>query len=144
MKKLLAVCFSFLLTGFYAVSQAETPDQMDATYPQTAAPASTNYTSYKNCIRLYKLPQEKLFYLALSSVNANKFEILEMQSRSGYILFLAQGKEFLLDVLQKDKSFSYLKLSPADNNYYFSPTIPQKIFNYIDLNFNAEVKELKF
>lgn len=119
-------------------------DEIDAAYPQVAAPAATTYTSYKDCIRLYKLPPEKLFYLALSSVNANKFEILEMQSRSGYILFQFQGKELLLDVLQKDKYFTYLKLTPADNNYYFSPTIPQKLFNYIDLNFNAEVKELKF
>ena len=115
-------------------------DQLDKTYTQTAS----SYTSYRDCIRLYKLPFDKLFYLALSSVNANKYELLEMQSRNGYIIFEAEGKEFLLDVMKKDKSFTFLKITPADNNYYFSSTIPRKIFNYVDLNFNAEVKELKF
>ncbi|MBS4761056.1 MAG: hypothetical protein KHX03_10205 [Clostridium sp.] len=130
----------FMLTGLKVFAA----DQLESSYAQTAAKASVDYTSYKNCIRLYKLPSKKLFFLALSSVNANKFEILEMQSRNGYILFKAEGKEFLLDVLGKDKNYTYLKLTPGNNNYYFSPSIVQKIFNYIDVNFNAEVKELKF
>ncbi len=142
MKKLsltiLTVFFFFTGLNVFAL------DQLESSYAQTAARTTLEYTSYKNCIRLYKLPSKKLFFLALSSVNANRFEILEMQSRNGYILFKADGKEFLLDVLGKDKNYTYLKLTPGDNNYYFSSTIPQKIFNYIDVNFNAEVKELKF
>lgn len=105
---------------------------------------SSSYTNYRNCIRLYKLPFEKLFYLALSSVNENKYEIVEMQSRNGYILFEAEGREFLLTVMKKDKNFTFLRLTPADNNYYFSPFIPQKIFRQVDVNFNTEIKELKF
>lgn len=106
--------------------------------------ATSAYTNYRDCIRLYKLPFEKLFLLALSSVNENKYEIVEMQSRNGYILFSAEGREFLLTVMKKDKNFTFLRLTPADNNYYFSSFIPQKIFRQVDVNFNAEVKELKF
>lgn len=142
MKKLLffiliAFCFSFypcLQNRVYA------QDELEATYAQSVA----SYTNYKDCIRLYKLPYDKLFYLALSSVNANKYEIAEMQSRNGYIIFEAEGREFLLNIMKKDKNFTFLKLAPCDNNYYFSPLIPQKIFKYIDLQFNAEVKDLKF
>lgn len=111
---------------------------------ENVAPSSSSaYTNYRDCIRLYKLPYEKLFYLALSSVNASKFEIVDMQSRNGYLIFTDGSREYLLTVFKKDSSFTFLKLSPCDNNYYFSPTIPFKIFNYIDLHFNAEVKELK-
>jgi len=76
-------------------------------------------------------------------VEANKYEIVEMQSRGGYIIFKAENKEFLITVLQKDKSYSFMKISPCDNNYYFSPNIPEKIFNQIALLFNTELKEIK-
>lgn len=106
-------------------------------------PNTTTYTNYRDCIKLYKLPYDKLFFLALSSIEANKFEIVEMQSRGGYIIFKAENKEFLITVLQKDKLYSFMKISPCDNNYYFSPNIPEKIFNQIALLFNAELKEIK-
>lgn len=138
MKKVLT--FLIVFGAFLSCGKVFAADMMDEAHVQT----TSSYTNYKDCIRLYKLPPQKLFFLALSSVNANKYEIVEIQSRSGYILFKANGKELLLDVLKKDKNFSYIKLTPADNSYYFSPTIPTKIFNYIDLHFNSEVKELKF
>ena len=117
-------------------------------FAKTAMPVfaegQATYTNYKDCIRLYKLPFEKLYFLALSSVNANKYDIVEMQSRNGYIIFEANGKEFLLTIMKKDKNFAFLRVTPCDNNYYFSPQIPENIFRYVDLNFNMEVKELKF
>ena len=134
----------FLACALLCVSisavRAFSQDTIDKTYKQNAA----SYTNYKDCIRLYKLPYEKLYYLALSSANFNKYEIKEMQSRNGYIIFEAEGREFLLDILKKDKNYTFLKLTPCDNNYYFNPQIPRKIYNYVDLHFNSEVKELKF
>lgn len=137
MKLFLTTMFLTLALALSVPAFAE--DQIDS-----AQPKSSSYTNYKDCIRLYKLPFDKLYLLALSSVNANKFEIEEMQSRNGYIIFSDGGREYLLSVLKKDKSFTFLKIAPCDNNYYFSPTIPYKIFNYVDLRFNSEVKELKF
>lgn len=124
-------------------STAKAQVQMTQVTPVTKQ-VSSAYTNYRDCIRLYKLPFEKLYYLALSSVNENKYEIIEMQSRNGYILFKADGREFLLTVMKKDKNFTFLKLTPADNNYYFSSFIPQKVFRQVDVNFNTEIKELKF
>lgn len=133
------ILFLICILGISSLGVFAAQDSIDASYAKTAA----SYTNYKDCIRLYKLPYEKLFYLTLSSVNFNKYEILEMQSRNGYIIFEEDGREFLLNVMRKDKNYTFLRLTPADNNYYFSPTIPQKIFRYIDLNFNADIKELK-
>lgn len=130
----------FFISIFGLAFPAFAQDSIETSYEQTAS----SYTNYRDCIRLYKLPPEKLFYLAVSSINFNKYETLEMQSRNGYIIFEAEGKEFLLNIMKKDKYFTFLKISPCDNNYYFSQMIPQKIFRYVDVNFNVEAKELKF
>ncbi len=133
------IIYLSLVSGFYAKTFAK-EDELEAAYAQTAA----QYTNYRDCIKLYKLPFEKLFYLALSSVEGSKFELLEIQSRNGYIVFKAENKEFLISVYKKDKSSTFIKITPCDNSYYFSPQIPQKIFNYIVAHYNNEVKELKF
>lgn len=138
MKKL--CCTLFLVCMVLCTANAATAETtIDSTYKQNQA----SYTNYKDCIKLYKLPFGKLFMLALSSVNSANYEILEMQSRNGYIIFKAEGREFLLDVLAKNKSYSYLKITPCDNNYYFNPKIPVKIFNGVTLHFNDEIKEIK-
>lgn len=136
---LLFICLlCILFTGVFV--PGFTKDELDNSYTQS----TSSYTNYRDCIKLYKLPFSKLYFLALSSVEANKYETLEMQSRNGYIIFKVDNREFLLSVMKKDKNYTFLKLTPCDNNYYFSPLIPQKIFNYINSHFNAEVKELKF
>lgn len=111
--------------------------------PAQTQPQPATYATYQSCIRQYQLPSEKLYYLSLAAVNSSKFEILEMQSRSGYILFEANEKEFLLSIMKKDNKTSFVKITPADNNYSFSVTLPQRIFSYIDMNFNAQVLEVK-
>ena len=134
--KIAFLCITvFWVTGLSSFAQ----DTIDKTYKQN----SSSYTNYKDCIRLYKLPFSKLYFLALSSINFNKYETKEIQSRNGYIIFEAENREFLISVFKKDKNFTFLKITPCDNNYYFNPSIPRKIYNYIDLHFNNEVKELK-
>ncbi len=110
---------------------------------QTSTAQPQTYASYQSCLRQYQLPFEKLYYLALSAVNSNKFEILEMQSRSGYILFEYNNKEFLLSIMKKDNKTSFIKLTPADNDYYFSSSIPQRIFSTIDMTIGLPVQEIK-
>lgn len=139
MKKLICFLF-FVCTSICTLPAAFAETTIDSTYKQNQA----SYTNYKDCIRLYKLPFGKMFMLALSSVNAANYEILEMQSRNGYIIFKAEGREFLLDILAKNKSYTYLKITPCDNNYYFNPKIPVKIFNGVALHFNDDIKEIKF
>ena len=131
----------FILSTLLLCSQnAKAESTIDKTYKQNQA----SYTNYHDCIRLYKLPFGKLYFLAQSAANALNYEIKEMQSRNGYLIIEAEGREFLLDISAKDKTYTYLKLTPCDNNYYFNPQIPRKIFNYVDLHFNTDIKELKF
>ncbi len=121
-------------------SSAFAEDEIETSYAQSAS----KYTNYRDCIKLYKLPFDKTFYLALSSVAGSKYELVEIQSRNGYIKFRTDGRDFLISVYKKDKNSTYVKISPCNNSYYFSQTIVQKIFNYIASHYNNEVKELKF
>ena len=138
MKNKFAIILSALLFfNLYAYAEEIIPAQPAQTQAIVA------YTNYRDCIKLYKIPANKLFFLTLSAIHNNKFQLLEMQSRNGYLIFEENGREFLLNVMKKDNNHTFLRLTPADNNYYFSPTIPQKIFNYIDSKTNAEIQEMK-
>lgn len=88
----------------------------------------------EDCNKLYKMPPEKLFYMTIAGVNANRFSVDEIQSKTGYILFTAVGKQFLASVIKIDNNRSILKVTPADNVYYFQPGIVLNLFKYIDVN----------
>ena len=50
---------------------------------------------FEYCNKIFNINAERLFYLTIASINANKFKIDEIQSKSGYILFTAADKQFL-------------------------------------------------
>ena len=89
---------------------------------------------YNICTRNYILTPEKLFYMSIASINANRFTIDEIQSKTGYILFTAVNKQYLASVVKVDANKSMLRITPTSNNYFFAPGIVLNIFRYIDLN----------
>lgn len=89
---------------------------------------------YNLCTRNYILTPEKLFYMAIASINANRFTLDEIQSKTGYILFTAVGRQYLASVVKVDSSKSMLRITPTSNNYFFAPGIVLNVFRYIDLN----------
>lgn len=107
-----------------------TPAWADMTMQQLTTPANV---SFETCVRTYNLPANKLYYLTLNSITANNFETKELQSKTGYILFKAAGREFLATVAYYGANKSILKITPANNVYYFAPGIVLNIFKYIDV-----------
>ncbi len=101
-----------------------------------------SYTNQENCTQTYRIPSEKLYFLTLSAINANKFQSLEAQTRGGFILFNAGKKQFLATVAKVDDKSSVLKIAPVDNSYYFSPSIVNNIFYYITLNTTLPIETL--
>lgn len=89
---------------------------------------------FKLCTRAYVMPAEKLFYISIVAAKANRFDINEIQSKTGYILFMAAGKQYLASVIKIDNTHSLLKITPVNNNYFFAPGIVLNFFRYIDLN----------
>lgn len=90
--------------------------------------------SQEICSRLYSTSTEKLFYLTISAINANNFQIDEIQSKTGYVLFTAVNRQFLASILKFSSSKAMLRITPVSNVYYFQPGIVLNMFKYIDLN----------
>lgn len=106
------------------------------------SPVQPQSVDFSGCYKYYKLNSEKLFYLTLAGINANRFKIDEIQNKSGYILFTAANKQFLAIVISVDASDSMLKITPCNNVYYFPIGIVQNMFKYVELNTKTPVEKL--
>ena len=106
--------------------------------PSLSTLVSVQNVSFEQCTKIFKINSESLFYLTISAINANRFTITEIQSKTGYILFKAVGKEFLASIVKIDSNNSILRITPVNNVYYFQPGIVLNIFRYIELNSNLK------
>ena len=97
---------------------------------------------YQDCTKVFNLDNISLLYLTISAINANRFTIDEIQSKSGYVLFTAVNKKFLATVLNVNTNQAMLKITPVDNNYYFQPGIVSNIFKYIEINKNTKIENI--
>ncbi len=118
----------------------------EETAPQTQPLALQLVTpqdvDFSKCVQTFDFPVEKLFYMSILSLNANRFEIEELQSKMGYILFKAAGKPFLMSVIKVDAEHSMLKITPADNVYHFPYGVVYNIYKYIELNSDEQLQPL--
>ena len=96
--------------------------------------------SYESCTKVFNTDNVSLLYLTISAINANRFKIEEIQSRSGYVVFSAAGKQFLASVCNVNTNQGMLKITPNDGNYYFQPGILTNIFKYIELNLGKKAE----
>lgn len=108
----------------------------------TLPPVQPQPVDFSNCNKFFKLDSLKLFYLTLASVNANRFTINEIQSKSGYVLFSVGQKQFLAKVIHIDAKNSMLKITPTNNTYFFPIGIVQNMFKYVELNANTNIEKL--
>lgn len=99
---------------------------------------------FETCTKVFNTDNVSLLHLVISAINANRFTIDEIQSKSGYVLFTAVNKQFLATVTNVNTNQGMLKITPADNNYYFQPGIVLNIFKYIELNLDKKPEIVKF
>jgi len=108
----------------------------------TTSPVQPQVVGFENCNKIFKTDSQKLFYLTLSAINANRFTIDEIQSKSGYVLFSVGQRQFLTTVIAINSQNSLLKITPCNNNYFFPIGIVQNMFKYIELNLNTPIEKL--
>jgi len=104
-----------------------------------SALTTSQNVKYQDCIKVFNTDNVHLLYLTIASINANRFKIDEIQSRSGYVLFTAVGKQFLASVSNVNTNQGMLKITPTDDNYFFQPGVVLNIFKYIELNLNTKL-----
>ena len=90
----------------------------------------------------YKTTSENLLYLLLSAINEYNYSIEEIQFKTGSVLFKAYSKEFIAYISSQDGYNSFIKIIPADNKYNFSPSLLQKLHNYIETNNNINFQKV--
>ncbi|MBQ8459743.1 hypothetical protein IJ541_06545 [bacterium] len=95
---------------------------------------------YENCYKVFNTDNNSLFFLTIAAINANRFHIDEIQSKSGYILFTAVNKQFLAMVTNVNTNQGMVRITPADDNYYFQPGIVLNIYKYIEVNLNKKTE----
>ncbi len=116
--------------------------QKVTTTPQNVSPTVPQMISFEKCTKKYDVSVDKLFFMSLASINANKFLIDEIQSANGYILFRVSNRQFLATVARVDPKSSIVKVVPADNNYFFPIGVLTNFFKYIDLNITTAIENL--
>lgn len=144
-KTLIILSLICLFTGCASALGASAPIQPITMAPgiSTVPPAIVPQSvSFENCYKYYKMDSQRLFYLTLAGVNANRFRIDEIQSKSGYVLFTIAKKQFLANVITIDSKNSLLKITPCDNTYFFPIGIVQNMFKYIELNVGTPIEKL--
>ena len=132
--KILILLLSFSCAVYADVVQQPSSQSVmpSLTTPQTV--------DFEQCTKIFEgVNKEKLFYLTLGAINANKFGINEIQTNNGYIIFTAAKNKYLATVAGIDDKNSILKITPCNNIYYFQPGIVINMFKYIELNKDAEL-----
>lgn len=124
--------FFFLILSLFLINPVFAEETQPITVPQNI--------SFQNCTKIFAVNKEKLFYLTLASISANKFNIEEIQTANGYIIFTANRNKYLATTAGVDNTNAILKITPCNNLYKFPPGIIINIFKYIDLNLNIDIK----
>lgn len=98
--------------------------------------------SYETCTKVFNTNNTSLLYLTIAAINANRFTIDEIQSKSGYVLFTAVNKQFLAMISNVNTNQAMLRITPADENYYFQPGIVLNIFKYVEMNLSTPIESI--
>ena len=117
---------------YFCTGEVFADEEQPLTVPQ--------HISFETCTKMFAINKEKLFYLTLGAISANKFAVDEIQTANGYIIFTAANNKYLATVASIDPLNSILKITPCNDIYYFQPGIVVNMFKYVDLNLNTEVK----
>lgn len=136
---LLVLCFAWRGSAFGA--SAPQPITVKP-ISEAVSPVQPQPVVFESCFKFFRFDCQKLFYLTLASINANHFKIQEIQSKSGYVIFVVGQKKFLASVINVDGKNSGLKITPCNNIYVFPVGIVQNMFKYIELNTNTPIEKL--
>lgn len=98
--------------------------------------------AFSACQKEFIKQSEPFFYIVLSSLAKNNYKIEEIQSKNGLIIFKVSNKEFLANITKVDFKTTLLKITPVDNNYGFSYSIIENIFNTIDKDLWQDIYKL--
>lgn len=97
----------------------------------------------QDCYKIYGAEADSLFMNAISAINSDsRFEISEIQSKNGYILFLYGSKYYLLTLTKRYQNQTEIKILPQNSDFSQGSAVAQAIFSLIDTKIKSSPMEL--
>lgn len=85
------------------------------------------------CYKIYSKDADSLFMSALSAISSSdKYEISEIQTKNGYILFLAGSKYYLLTLTKRYQNQTEIKILPQNSDFSQGSEVAKDLFLLID------------
>lgn len=85
------------------------------------------------CYKIYSYDADILYMSALSAINSDsKYNISELQSKNGYILFTHGAKYYLLTLTKRYKNQTEIKILPQNSDYSEGCQAAKEIFTILD------------
>lgn len=126
MERIVVLGLIFCVIGLFC------PDVVMAEPTTPAQTQTVKNPEPSDCIKTFPVSYDKLFYLTLSAANEYNYQIKEIQSKSGYIIFETGYRKYLASVVYVSSAKSMLKITPYSGNYDFPVVVPQNMFKYIE------------
>lgn len=96
------------------------------------------------CYKIYPIDADNLFMASLNVLsNNNRFEISEIQTKNGYILFSTGSKYYLLTVTRRYKNQSEVKVLPQNSDYSQGSSIATAIFTLLNEEIKKPMEQVK-
>ena len=88
---------------------------------------------FEDSFKTYSKDADTIFMNAISAINSSKqFQITEIQSKNGYILFLFGSRYYLLTVTKKYQNQTEVKIMPQNSDFSQGSIVAKNIFALID------------
>ena len=99
-------------------------------------------SSLDDYYKIYPKDADSLFMSALSALNSNpKVEVVEFQTRNGYILFLSGSKYYLLTLTKRYQNQTEIKILPQNSDFSTAQEVVKNVFMHIDLSIKNQPME---
>ena len=100
---------------------------------------------FEDSFKIYSNDADVVFMSALSAINSsNQYEIAEMQTKNGYILFLYGSRYYLLTVTRRYQNQSEVKIMPQNSDFSQGNVVAKEIFALIDSQLkNKPMEQIK-
>ena len=105
-----------------------------AEFPNVEVVQEIKQPEPSDCIETFSIPYDKLYYLTLAATNEFNYQIREIQTKNGYIIFETGYRKYLASIVYVSSGKSMLKITPYSGNYDFPIAVPQSVFKYIEQN----------
>ena len=94
--------------------------------------------------KLFSYSADTVFINSISAINSSpEYEIVEIQSTNGNILFKRGSKYYLLTVTKRYQNQTEVKILPQNSDFSQGSIVPSHLFGLIDSKLKNPLKEVK-